>query len=151
MTNPATQNHRNFFLALVIAIIIIAPITPAQAAPAGQAIVAVADCRESVVLWFAPTYPSGAMSNTYASVIMEAEQHGETYPVEVLYQYTTTLANGRAVYRAIGWQPFSLNAERVTIVSGYIAEWGGAPLEPILEGKEFVMGCWQVQMPLVVR
>lgn len=148
MTNP--QNHRNFFLALVIAIIIIAPITPAQAAPTGQAIVVAADCRESVVLWLAPTY-TGAMSNTYASVIMAAEQHGETYPVEVLYQYRTTLSNGRAVYQAIGWQPFSLNAERVIITGGYIAEWGGAPLEPILEGKEFVMGCWQVNMPVVVR
>lgn len=135
-------------IAVILILLILA--TPALAAPAGQAFVAYAYCSGSEVYWLAPTY-TGAMSNTYVSVIMEAEQHGETYAVEVLYQYATTLANGRAVYRAIGWQPFSLNAERVTIVSGEIAEWGGAPLQDLLTGKEFVMGCWQVHMPLVVR
>lgn len=135
---------------LIAVILILLTFTPAQAAPAGQAIVAVADCRESVVLWFAPTY-TGAMSNTYASVIMEAEQHGETYAVEVLYQYATTLANGRAVYRAIGWQPFSLNAECVTIAGGAIVDANGVPLEPILTGRQFVMGCARVYMPMVVR
>jgi hypothetical protein len=150
MTNPATVNHRNFFLALVIAIIIIAPIIPAQAAPAGEALVIVADCRESIVFWLAPTY-AGPLSNTYAAVIMDATEHGITYPVEMYYQYTTTLANGRAVYRAIGWQPFSLNAEKITITGGWIVGPGGVPLEPILTGKEFVMGCWQVHMPRVLR
>lgn len=130
-----------------ILIILIALILAAPARAEGIARVAVATCGESVILWDGATAGQG----TYAYTVLEVEHHGVPVTVDMYYQYYSTLANGRAVYRAVDWQTMSLQVERITVIGGAVMDAGGKPLQGIDPGGVFVPGCWRVSVPMVVR
>lgn len=134
--------------AIILAALILALATPAAAAP-GPVTVVVATCRESVVIWQdAPDNLAGS----YVYAVLNVSRHGTPYTVDMYYQYHSTLANGRAIYRAVDWQTTALKVETVTIGGGAVMSAGGAPLQEIDNiDTLFEMDCWHVFAPVVVR
>lgn len=134
---------------ILIILILLTLATPAQAAPTGQASVVVSTCLESIVIW--QDAPDAA--NTYAYVVWDITRHGETYRVDMYYQFRVQVTNGNAVYQGIDWQTTALKADTATVVSGVILELGtDKPVQELAQaGTVFVPGCKRMFMPLVVR
>lgn len=133
----------------LITLILLALFTPAQAAPEGPVSVVVATCGESVILW--QDAPAGLDAADYVEGVIYMNHHGTVYPVAMYWQYAVTLANGRAVFRAVDWQSFSLNSESITIGEGDVFV-NGAPVQGLTQvGTVFVMDCRHLQMPMVMR